>query len=148
VPRILDDWNKIPFVRATIREGVSECLPGEEDIFKYFYEGINDGWDCDGVITMGAPFGICSGIKGSGSVEFSTFYGDKICGVRGGESFLQTARPGLDGNCPSGTFKCSQNTSPDNTICRASLTDCPITEMKLVSPAVLAAYSKNPEYTI
>ena len=66
--------------------------------------------------------------------------GVSICGRRGGRPFFDTLRPDIDGECPAKTVPCSQNTSPENTICieqdkteNEIMDFCPITEIKLVS---------------
>ena len=71
----------------------------------------------------------------------SQFDGVRICGKRGGQSFLNTVRPNSNGVCPGKTIPCSRFTSPENTICvepsvaeNGILSDCPITEIKLVDP--------------
>ena len=70
----------------------------------------------------------------------SQLHGVRICGRRGGQSFLNTVRPNKDGVCPDKTIPCSNNTSPENTICvepgvteDGISSDCPITEIKFVS---------------
>ena len=77
--------------------------------------------------------------------------GVRICGRRGGQSFLNTVRPNKDGVCPDKTIPCSKNTSPENTICvepgateNGISNDCPITEIKLVDP--IEANQLDPAY--
>ena len=67
--------------------------------------------------------------------------GVSVCGKRGGQRFLDTVRPNIDGECPGKTLPCSRITSPENTICIEPgdsesdiLSRCPITEIKLVDP--------------
>ena len=49
-------------------------------------------------------------------------------------------RPNLQNECPSGTSACSQNTSPENTVCyplEEHADACPITEIKFVQNSEL-----------
>ena len=59
-----------------------------------------------------------------------------ICGVRGGQAFLNVTRVDKQTlECPEGTAPCSQITSPDNTICyppEEHEAACPITSIDLV----------------
>ena len=63
------------------------------------------------------------------------FSGQQICGLRGGQEFLNLKRPDPKlGACPIGTTPCSSKTSVENTICYppADHALCPITSMKFV----------------
>jgi hypothetical protein len=63
-------------------------------------------------------------------------YGRHICGVRGGAPFKDIIRPDpLTNKCEGITKKCSENTSPDNTICSLNVEDCPITYLEFVELA-------------
>ena len=86
------------------------------------------------------------------AVQQTEFYGKHICGKRGGPSFAEVQRVQLNTpecgsrdsicNCPEGLAKCSEMTSPENTLCYppADLSNCPIIEMKFVTSEEVVRY--------
>ena len=67
----------------------------------------------------------------------ATFRGKRICGKRGGYNFLNSTRVDIDNKtCPNGYVPCSNETSPEHTIClpcdQAGREKCPITMLKIV----------------
>jgi len=49
-------------------------------------------------------------------------------------------RPDTSGNCPEGTKKCSEYTSPWNTVCYENTDDCPIIDINIIDQ------SQKPDY--
>lgn len=66
--------------------------------------------------------------------EMHSFDKRIICGRRGGLAFLNVTRSDQQGNCPTGTSRCSNETSAENTICYNSTETrdavCPITQFE------------------
>ena len=59
-----------------------------------------------------------SKVEARDAVNMTSINGKTVCGVREGTSYLDAKR--VDPNtlkCPDETVACSENTSPDNTIC-------------------------------
>jgi hypothetical protein len=70
--------------------------------------------------------------------KMHTFDGKMICGKRGGRPFLEAIRPDpVTLACPTGTEKCSDQTTADNTICFDSTLykedECPITKFEFIN---------------
>ena len=61
-----------------------------------------------------------------------------VCGSRQwSKSFMEAIRPTSDGKCPDLKVPCSNNTSPENTICvspyeQESGLSCPITDIRIM----------------
>ena len=73
-----------------------------------------------------------------------------ICGQRGGEPFKSVIRPDQEGNCSEGMTKCSNKTTPDNTICvKDGETDkCPITFFAITASKANVQKSKAAKATV
>jgi hypothetical protein len=87
VDQILEDWAVTPFVQITVRS--ADCLADEEPVFQMDYEGVNNGYLCNGGTTVSLqPEGSdCSPIEGFGAILTTKFYNLHICGRRGGKRF-------------------------------------------------------------
>jgi hypothetical protein len=139
-------------VQITVRS--EDCLAGEEPVFHMDYEGVNNGYLCNGGTTVSLqPEGTdCTPIEGFGAIVNTKFYNLHICGRRGGKSFNEVQRPDIvSKKCPEGTVSCSSTTSIQTTLCYPAseiATSCPIVFIKFVSPTLLPAYQNNAEYTI
>ena len=58
------------------------------------------------------------------------FDGVTVCGVRGGQSFMEQTRAQKNGMCPQGTAPCSNVAHPDNIVClpwEDHKDECPLT---------------------
>lgn len=68
--------------------------------------------------------------------------GKRFCGKRGGKSYSEVTRVDAGtGECPTDTTPCSDETSPENTVCYPPAdheTSCPITEIQVVDQEGLA----------
>ena len=75
----------------------------------------------------------------------------RICGKRGGRSFLEAIRPTSDGQCPDLTVPCSSNTSPENTYCvypdEKEADHCPITDIRIMNEDELEGFNTS-EYVV
>ena len=66
--------------------------------------------------------------------ELTDLGGFKICGLRGGKSFMEMQRPiDMKGNCPEGFQVCNPDAEADNRVCTKNLDECPINDIKLVT---------------
>jgi hypothetical protein len=66
--------------------------------------------------------------------ELSDFGGFKICGKRGGDSFLGIQRPlDLNGTCPEGYKTCNPESLPEKRLCSLEYNLCPINEIKITN---------------
>ena len=78
------------------------------------------------------------------------FKGVRVCGTRGGSSFLDVQRVGTNGKCPKGTKACSM-TSPENTVCyppNDHKEKCPITSIDFVGGDAIRSYESKSEYKV
>lgn len=79
---------------------------------------------------------MCSYIWPKDPVLETTFYGNQICGKRGGDSYSDVVRPDINNKCPNNTVACSNKTSAQNTICYPQIdleAKCPVTSLKFVA---------------
>lgn len=77
----------------------------------------------------------CKSIRAQPSIVMDQIDDKYICGVRGGNTFVNTIRPDYStGKCPSGYSPCSPMTSPENTVCTDKIdkSDCPITFVQFI----------------
>jgi len=79
------------------------------------------------------------------------FAGVNFCGTRGGQSFLNAERPDpTTKECKDGYTACSEETSPDNTICVQDGQEklCPITYLKFVDSDKVAKYENDTDVSV
>ena len=103
------------------------CPEGWTEIFSRPWYGIKAGCDCqnkccsdndDNYYGWCNEFGVgsacdnsqlgcgCKEVYASTLVWQSQFYEVRICGLPGGDSFLNVTRPNVDGECPDNTSPC------------------------------------------
>lgn len=80
------------------------------------------------------------------------FINSYFCVTRGGKAFSEVIRVDTDTEeCPEGTQKCSDATSPENTVCypNEELADsCPITQILFVDSADIEQYEDTTTYSV
>ena len=153
------DWTTRPFVSVRVLDVAYDPLNapkcqdiagGEhEDVFTAVWPGTSVACDCTEGKNVDDPrmfilgkscpksTSVCKSIQGWPPIRQSVMNGRRICGKRGGESFVEAVRVNALGQCPEGLQKCSDKTSMENTVCFdpsvASRDDsCPVTMMKLL----------------
>ena len=163
VSQIKDDWMLAPYTDIILTED-KYCPAGYSSIWMKIWGGTVQGCDCTNVWNMSAW-------KHHLQVDDSCYDDDEyqcyyeparsaiieqefddvwICGKRDGKSFSQAVRPNANNTCPSGTERCSNNTSAENTICSPiseHRAKCPITEIKFVKERDLHSYTNRTNAT-
>ena len=79
------------------------------------------------------------------------FKGARVCGTRGGSSFLDVQRVESNGKCPKGTKACSMNASADNVVCyppNDHKDKCPITSIDFVGGDAIRSYESKSDYKV
>lgn len=129
------------------------CNPDEEILFSHLWEGTEagclhtsvhyDDWvdtvEENNAYNNRVPKNSqrrCSPIYAREPILENTFFGQKICGRRGGDPFVTVTRVNSEGKCPEGTAACSNKTSAEDTICypaRDLSEKCPINALKFIS---------------
>ena len=118
---------------------------GEEPIFSYMHEGVDNGYFCtnktnatDQFVSKDWAYGYdCEYIYGFPEVEITSFKDVMLCGVRGGYPYYNVTRVNLTSNlCPTGTVPCSNETDPEHTVCYTpDIADysCPIIDLRFTT---------------
>ena len=141
---ITKDWEVKPLIDAIVISNTTAACPNEyETIFSRYWAGSSKGCYCkSGSITKkywgkqlyretcytnDTFFKGCKDVKGIQGQPLDDFGGFKICGKRGGETFLNAQRVNAYGLCPSGYVLCNPSaTNWDNRNCRRVASECPI----------------------
>jgi len=143
VKDLINDWSAVPFVSIDVRE---TCEEGEEDVFVKTWAGTDRGCEIeeganvsprDGWKDLGNKLADCEEVKAVDPIEQGVVVnGKRFCGKRGGKSYSEVTRvEAATGVCPTDTTPCSDETSPENTVCYPAAdheTSCPITEIQVV----------------
>ncbi|TNV79722.1 hypothetical protein FGO68_gene2934 [Halteria grandinella] len=152
VKQISTEWQKQPLIDIQIAEATQACPSHYEELFTREWPGTEYGCDCMGVYSTRLEFWQQNSMLNHGSCTYNqtragckTVYpldpvllnnlgGFKICGLRGGSSFIQAQRP-IDskGQCPSGYEACNPTADFERRICSKNQTECPINDIKFVS---------------
>jgi len=85
----------------------------------------------------------CFQVLANSAIRQGQFEGKRICGKRGGDSFLNVTRVDKDGTCPNKTAPCVPDADPDNIVCyeiEAGKKNCPITDLKFVENSEVDTY--------
>ena len=141
--RLQQDWLSLPYQEIEIIAG-NHCKKGWETLFSWGWEGtrsycladagnINQEDDWTPETKMKCGSGLISRIK---PVNVTKFEDHTICAKRGGTNFLHSTRPKAStGKCPGVLKSCSENTSPENTICKhpSKVNECPINFIKFAN---------------
>ena len=92
----------------------------------------------------------CWNVPGQPPVIQGQFFGKRVCGKKGGLPFSQVVRP-VNGTCPEQTTPCTNQTSPENTICyppSEHAQKCPINGLNIVDQSQVEDLKKKGYKTV
>jgi len=144
------EYMQQPFVEITVRQ--LNCNDDEEVLFSHTWEGTEAG--CyhnslhteDWVDTVSENNAYnnrvpknaqrsCYPILSRNEVVEDTFFGQKVCGRRGGDAYVLATRANSTGHCPDNKTACSNLTNAEDTICYLPedlKMNCPVNALKFV----------------
>lgn len=158
---VANDWNTTGFTKVWAVNS-TDCGLDAEEVYSRLYFGTSLGCDClgihsqyitgDNTMVWGhacdhnqTRYG-CQTAPPVWPIMQSQFNGTRICGIPDAPKFIDAIRlPESSFEiCPSGTYRCSNLTSVENTICVSDHDECPVTFMTLLqwNSSTLAEYEK------
>ena len=124
--QLINDWTSLPFVDIVLESEANDCPTNYEPLVYRVWNGTYDLCEVtadgkqDNYEVLKNSDATCNGLtkQGLAPMNMTNISGMKLCGKRGGNSFIDEVRvEPFTRKCPKNYEPCSPNTDATDTIC-------------------------------